>query len=118
MLTRDKLTNEWLATVLADLGDTREKVGETLRKARVKGIRRHARFCPIARYLDRRVREHLQPAGLVDVVVVGPCVYVTIGDLADGGYQIRAMLDEPVSAFIDAFDTVRPMGLYGDLREV
>jgi len=112
----DTLTEEWLAEVLAELGETRDEVAETLRKAEIKGRRCDPYDCPVTRYVTSRVMEHLGPS---DHATVASCTFVRIElELAGVGYRmLKLRAPGPVSDFIDAFDSGRHDGAYADLAE-
>lgn len=114
MPTHETLSDQWLATVLSEMGDCHEQVAETLRNAQIKGRQGDLNDCPIARYTAARVREHL-PSGSVIVTV---CGCVTVATSGDDFKVISADTPEPVREFIAAFDNAEAdHDLYADLVE-
>lgn len=91
------MEREKLAELLASLGDTADKVADTLTEAGVAGESGNAYKCPIACWLTK------QGGGFVSV---GPDrVWVALCD--DGGVGTRsfdALLPLSVQSFIKAFD--------------
>ena len=115
MPTHKTLTDQWLATVLSEMGDSHEQVAETLRNAQIKGQQGDLHDCPIARYIASRVREHA-PSHSVTVTVCGSVVTVAIFD--DGFTEISADAPEPVREFVATFDNAEfDHDLYADLVE-
>ncbi|GAA4100951.1 hypothetical protein [Actinomadura miaoliensis] len=110
------ISDQWLSTLLHDMGTWHEEVAETLRKQQIRG-RRTMTDCPVARYVASRVREQA-PTEPVKVIVAGGGVIVQVGEPSvDGSGRFSAPLPEPVGEFISAFDNAEyDHDLYADLR--
>jgi hypothetical protein len=105
------ITEEWLTRTLADLGDTADEVAATLRGAEIKGRRSNAVQCPIARYLARRVAEHLPStqatvnvhSDAAEITPIRPATHAdTDADAEDPIVLVE--LPNPVLAFLQNFD--------------
>lgn len=90
-----------IGRLLAELGDTADKVADTLRAKGIKGVRESYEHCPIAKLLQAEDREH--------VVVLGDSWEALVDDCwLDGD------LPQSVRGFVERFDA----GVYLDLVEV
>lgn len=108
MPSYDRLTNEWLSTLLTNLGDTNHAVASRLRDALITGRPRSASDCPIARYVVSRIREHVAPGDEV-MVAVSSYVRATIRFADGSNRELDVVTPEAVSEFISTFDTYGPL---------
>jgi hypothetical protein len=89
--------------LLADLGNTSDEVAESLREARVLGVPRSNRSCPVALYLS----SVMGPDPRVRSVAIGHCsLLINVAsprDLRPAG-RLLVQLPKPVRRFVAAFD--------------
>lgn len=94
-----------IGRLLAELGDTADKVADALRAKGIKGRKAKAASCPIANYVN--ASSDYEHATASDILV-------TADDPDDEYHSLRVTTPQPVRQFIGNFDD----GVYLDLVEV
>jgi hypothetical protein len=111
----EKLNDDWLTSLLADLGGTGDEVAGTLRSAGAQGTPADIHNDPVAAYVAARVRgllpetADIEVAATADEVVVG--VYTVFPDFSSR--EVSAPTPDAVEDFMDRFDALED---YRDLE--
>jgi len=102
--------------LLAELGDSPDKVAETLRVTGVRGVPRDNRSCAVALYLSALVGSEPR----IRSVAVGHCsltINLVAPDSRPAG-RLQVQLPKPVRRFVAAFDARQyPMVVRRELEE-
>ena len=91
-----KITEANVRKVLGSLGATRTEVAKTLEKEKIKGIWCHAKQCPVARYVRKKMKTRCK---------------ITMTRLYSNVGKVQIEMPKPVSKFIDAFDAMKYQNL-------
>jgi hypothetical protein len=99
--TSGPLDEQWLLTMLTDLGHSADEIAVALQAAKITGRRYDSRECPIARYITRRARQ-IMPFTYISVAV-GHHISMRVEVFDQDPYWVNITRPAAVDAFIHAF---------------